>query len=530
MGTPTAPYELAPEPAPSPDASQDPHHAHRWLILAVIGLAQLMVTLDVTVVNIALPSAQMALGFSNDNRSWIITAYSLAFGSLLLLGGRLSDLFGRKWTFVGGLVGFAAASAVGGAAQNFATFVGARALQGVFGAVLAPAALSLLATTFTDERERAKAFGVFAAIAGSGAGIGLLVGGALTDLLSWRWSLYINIVFAVVAATGALLLLHTVREPGPARLDLPGTLAASAGLFALVYGFANAQTHGWGAALTIRMLAAAVVVLALFVVIESRVRRPLLPLRVVLDRTRGGSYLAIGIAAAGMFGIFLFLTYYLQRTLNYSPLLTGVAFLPLIGAIMVAAVSSAAKVLPRTGPKPLVAVGMLLASGALALLTRLGVDTAYASHVLPALIIAGLGFGMIMAPSITCATHGVREADSGVASAMVTTMQQIGGSIAIALLSTLAANSAGNYLRSHTPPTPTVAAQAAVHGYHTAFWIAAAIFLAGTITCGSLLRPGIQPSRHQRPRGVARKKVRTPTSGHTRSPGSPEAVKDTPEL
>ena len=472
----------------------NPHYARRWLILVVIGIAQLMVTLDVTIVNIALPSAQRALGFSNDNRQWIITAYSLAFGSLLLLGGRLSDLFGRKWTFVIGLVGFAGASALGGAAQSFGMLVGARALQGVFGAVLAPAALSLLTTTFTDGKVRAKAFGVFGAIAGSGAGVGLLLGGALTDWLSWRWCLYVNLAFATVAVAGGLVLLHNVRDPKRPHIDVPGTLTASGGLFALVYGFSNAETNGWGAGLTIVLLIAAAALLCLFVFIQTRVAQPLLPLRVMLERTRGGSYLAIGIAGAGMFAIFLFLTYYLQRSLGYSPLRTGIAFLPLIGAIILAATSSASKVLPRTGPKPLVTLGMLLAALAMGLLTRVDLDTAYASHVLPALIIGGLGFGMIMASSIASATHGIRESDAGVGSAMVTTMQQIGGSISVALLSTLAADSASNYLTSHTPLTQTVAAQAAIHGYHTAFWIAAAIFLGGAILCGGLLRHGAQPS------------------------------------
>lgn len=459
----------------------------------MIGLAQLMVTLDVTIVNIALPSAQQALGFSDGNRQWIITAYSLAFGSLLLLGGRLSDLFGRKWTFVIGLVGFAGASALGGAAQNFGMLVGARAFQGMFGAVLAPAALSLLATTFTGERERGKAFGVYGAISGSGAAVGLLLGGALTDWVSWRWCLYVNLGFAAVAVVGAVVLLHNTRDPRRASIDIPGTVTASAGLFALVYGFSNAETNGWDAGLTIAMLIAAAVILILFVLIQTRVTNPLLPLRVVLDRTRGGSYLAIGIAGAGIFAIFLFLTYYLQRSLGYSPLRAGVAFLPMIGGIILAATSSASKVLPRTGPKPLVTLGMLLAAIAMSLLTRVGSNTAYASHVLPALIIAGLGFGMIMAPSIASATHGIRESDTGVGSAMVTTMQQIGGSISVALLSTLAADSARTYLTSHLPPTRAVAAQAAIHGYHTAFWIAAGIFLGGALISGALLPRGAQP-------------------------------------
>ncbi|WP_433890899.1 MFS transporter [Streptomyces sp. CA-111067] len=491
----TAPCDSAGDPPRDPPPRDPPPpHPHRWLILAMIGIAQLMVTVDVTIVNIALPSAQRSLGFSDDNRQWIITAYSLAFGSLLLLGGRLSDLFGRKWTFVVGLAGFAAASAVGGAAQNFTALVGARAAQGAFGAVLAPAALSLLTTTFTDERERGKAFGAYGAVSGSGAGIGLLLGGALTDWLSWRWCLYVNLVFAATAVAGALALLHNDRGARRPHIDVPGTLTASAGLFGLVYGFSNAETHGWGAGLTIVMLVAGGTVLGLFVLLQARVGQPLLPLRVVRDRTRGGSYLAIGIGGAGIFGIFLFLTYYLQRSRGYSPFGTGIAFLPLVAAIIVAAAVSTSLVMPRTGPKPLVGPGMLLTAVAMALLTRVGADTAYVSHVMPALLVGGLGFGMIMAPSIASATHGLRESDAGVGSALVTTMQQIGGSLSVALLSTLAADTARDYLTGHAPPTRAVAAQAAIHGYRTAFWVAAAIFLGGAVLCGALLprtaRPG----------------------------------------
>src|SRR6266536_4202356 len=280
--------------------SSSQHHSRRWWILALLGLAQLMVVLDTTIVNIALPSAQKALHFSNDNRQWIVTAYALAFGSLLLLGGRLGDLFGRKLTFVAGLVGFAVASAVGGAAQSFDMLVAARALQGAFGALLAPAALSLLTTTFANPNERGKAFGIYGAIAGGGGAVGLLLGGVLTEYLSWRWSLYVNLLFAIPAALGALSLLHNQASAGAARIDLPGTLTASGGLFALVYGFSNAETHGWGAGTTLGFLAAGVALLVAFVAIERRVEHPLLPLRVVLDRNRGGSYLAVGIVGAGM--------------------------------------------------------------------------------------------------------------------------------------------------------------------------------------------------------------------------------------
>jgi MFS family permease len=286
----------------------NPHHERRWAILALLGIAQLMVVLDATIVNIALPSAQKALHFSNDNRQWIVTAYSLAFGSLLLLGGKVSDLFGRKWTFIAGLSGFALASAVGGAAQSFVMLAAARAFQGAFGALLAPAALSLLTTTFTQTSERNKAFGIYGAIAGSGASVGLLLGGLLTQYLDWRAVMYVNVVFAVIAVSGAVTLLRNQAPSTKPRIDIPGVATVSLGLFALVYGFNHAQTTSWGDGLTLGMLAAGVVLLGAFAAIERRVSSPLLPLRVVLDRNRGASFISMGLAAMAMFGVFLFLT------------------------------------------------------------------------------------------------------------------------------------------------------------------------------------------------------------------------------
>ena len=324
------------------------------MILAIIGVAQLMVVLDVTIVNIALPSAQQDLGFSDDDRQWVITAYALAFGSLLLLGGRIADLFGRKWTFIAGLLGFAGASALGGGAESFGLLVGARALQGAFGAMLAPAALSLLTTTFTDPAERGKAFGIYAGIAGMGGAIGLLLGGALTEVLDWRWCLYVSIVFAVPAAIAAMRVLRHVPAPARPRLDLPGTLTASTGLFALVFGLARGESDGWGDPVTVGFLVGSAVLLVAFVAIQRRVAQPLLPLRVVTDRNRGGSFLAIGIASAGIFGLFLFLTFYLQQTRGMAPLETGLAFLPMSFSIAPTVALVSTRVLPRTGPRPLV--------------------------------------------------------------------------------------------------------------------------------------------------------------------------------
>jgi EmrB/QacA subfamily drug resistance transporter len=472
--------------------SQALHHDRRWLILAVIGIAQLMVVLDVTIVNIALPSAQQELGFSDDDRQWVITAYALAFGSLLLIGGRIADLFGRKWTFITGLVGFAGASALGGAAQSFELLVAARALQGMFGAILAPAALSLLATTFTDPAERGKAFGIYAGIAGMGGAIGLLLGGALTEVLDWRWCLYVSIAFAAPAAIAGLRLLHHVPAPARPRLDLTGALTASSGLFALVFGLARAESDGWGDPVTVGFLIGGAVLLAAFIAGQRRAAHPLLPLRVVADRDRGASFLAIGAASAGIFGVFLFLTFYLQDTKGLTPLETGLAFLPLSFSIAPTVALVSTRVLPRTGPRPLVPAGMATAALGMVLLTRIGVDTGYASHVLPALILIGIGFGLTLGPSFATATFGVPARDSGVGSGMVNTSQQIGGSIGTALLSTLAVSASTDFLADRGP-APEVLRQAAVEGYTTAFWWAAGIFAVGALVCGSLLRSGARP-------------------------------------
>jgi EmrB/QacA subfamily drug resistance transporter len=475
--------------APARDAV-DPHHARRWLILGVLGLAQLMVVLDATIVNIALPSAQRALEFSTDGRQWIVTAYALAFGALLPLGGRVGDLIGRKNTLLIGLAGFALASAAGGAAQSFGMLVSARAAQGVFGALLAPAVLSLLTTTFTVAEERAKAFGIYGAIAGAGGAIGVLLGGVLTEYLDWRWCLYVNILFAVLAIAGGVLLLHNQRPGGPRhRLDVPGTLAVSAGLFALVYGFADAQTHNWSDIAVWGWLAAAGVLLAVFVAVEARVAHPLIPLRVVLDRTRGGALLAVLTLGIGLFAVFLFLTFYLQQNLGYSPIRSGVAFLPMIAALAVTATTATGMAVPRVGPRPLVPVGFLVGAAGMLWLTRLGTTSAYAADILGPLLVTGVGMGLVMAPAMTAATAGVRADDSGVASALVNTAQQVGGSVGTAVLSSIAASALTDYLVGRRPG-PAVMAAGAVHSYTVTFAWVAGFFVLGALVSGLLLRSG----------------------------------------
>ncbi|WP_027932383.1 MFS transporter [Amycolatopsis thermoflava] len=471
-------------------STADPHHARRWLILVMIGLAQLMVVLDATIVNIALPTAQHELGFSSDARQWVVTAYALAFGSLLLLGGRVNDLFGRKRAFLIGLAGFALASAVGGAANGIEMLIVARAAQGVFGALLAPAALSLLTTTFTDPKERGRAFGIFGAIAGGGAAVGLLLGGVLTEYLDWRWCMFVNIVFAVIAfAGGSSLLRHRPSEDRP-KLDIPGTVVSTLGLFAVVYGFANAETHDWSSPLVWGFLAAGVVLLGVFVRIETRVAHPLLPMRVLLDRNRGGAYLAVFLLGIGMFGIFLFLTYYLQQNLGFTPITSGLAFLPMVGTLMVSATLSTSVLLPRVGPKVLVGAGMVIAAAGLFWLSGIDSASTYASGVLFPLMVAGVGIGLSMAPSMNVAISGVDPHDAGVASATVNTGQQIGGSIGTALLSSVAADAATSFVAGKTP-TPQLLADAAIHSYTTAFAWAAGIFLLGAVICGLLIKPGV---------------------------------------
>jgi EmrB/QacA subfamily drug resistance transporter len=460
---------------------------HRWWALAVIGLAQLMVVLDGTIVTIALPSAQEALHFTDGGRQWIVTAYSLAFGSLLLLGGRLADLFGRKTTFVIGLIGFAVASAVGGAATSFTMLVTARTVQGLFAALLAPAALSLLTTTFTETKDRARAFGVFGAIAGSGAAIGLTLGGLLTEYFSWRWTLYVNDLIAIFALAGAIAFLRRSIPANRPRLDVPGVVLVSAGLFCLVYGFANADADSWGNPMVWGFLTAGPALLLAFFLWQARAHPPLLPLRILADRDRGAALAAVLIVSAGMFGVFLFLTYYLQGTLGYSPLRNGLAFLPMVGMVMLVSQLATNWLAPRLGPKVIIPLGLLLAAIGVTGLTRLDLHSTYSAHVLPPLLLIGAGMGLAMPTAMSRTTLGVRMTDQGVASAAANSTQQIGGSISTALLNTLAVSAAIRYTKSHLTD-PLVQANAAVHSYATAYWWSAGFFTFGALITAILFR------------------------------------------
>ena len=461
----------------------------RWWILVVLGLAQLMVILDSTIVNIALPTAQHDLHFSNADRQWIVTAYSLAFGSLLLLGGRIGDIVGRKRALIVGLVGFAFASAIGGFSVNFSMLVIARTVQGAFGALLAPSVLALLTTTFSDPEERGKAFGIYGAIAGAGGALGLLLGGILTSYASWRWTLFVNLVFAATATVGALLWLKNDEGADHDPLDLPGLFVVAGGLFCLVFGFSHAETTAWNNPFTIGFLLAGVVLLSAFIYLEPRAKYPLLPPRVVRNRTRGGSMLAMLFASVGIFGVFLFLTYYLQGTLGFSPVKTGVAFLPLVAALATMAQVSNRILLPRFGPKPIVPIGLLVSAAALFGLHLVGLHSSYVSHVLPYLIVLGIGFGLSIAPAFSTGTLGLATQDAGVGSATLNTAQQIGGSIGTSLLNTLAAGAATSYLVGRTV-TPANIQAALLHSYTTAFLWSSLIFVAGAVVAGLVLQRG----------------------------------------
>lgn len=369
------------------DSGRRGSHAARWWVLVVLGMAQLMVTLDATVVNIALPEAQHDLGFSDGSRQWVITGYALAFGSLLLLGGRLGDLFGRRTTFVAGLIGFAAASVVGGAATSFEILVAARVAQGLFAALLAPAALSLLSVTFTQPTERPKAFGIFSALSGAGAAVGLLLGGMLTEWASWRWVMYVNVIFAAVALAGALLLLAKPVVTERPKIDIPGAVTVSAALFGIVYGFAHVESTSWTDPVALGSVTSGVVLLAVFAWLELRVAHPLLPLRVVLDRTRGGSFLAVFVLGMGMFSIFLFLTYYLEASIGYSPIEAGLSFLPMVGGIVASSTTVPSLLLPKVGPKAVVSVSFLVSASGMALLTQLTLDSGYVANIMPGMIL-----------------------------------------------------------------------------------------------------------------------------------------------
>jgi len=453
----------------------------------VVIVAQLMIVLDASIVTIALPSAQHALHISTANRQWVITAYTLAFGGFLLLGGRIADFSGRKRMFVVGLLGFAGASALGGLAVNEAMLFAARALQGGFAALMAPAALSILTITFQhDAKERAKAFGAYGAVSGAGGAIGVLLGGVLTQYASWRWCLLVNVPIAVLASIGAVLIVHESKTSGSTKYDVPGALLSTLGLVSLVYGFTKAESDGWSATITIVLLVIAVILLVAFVFLETKTSHPLLPLRVVRDRNRGGAFLASLLTGAGLFAMFVFLSYYLQSVLHYSALKAGLAFLPFAFGIIFAAGASSGLV-PKIGPRIPMTLGLTIAAGGLAWLTQIGVQSDFWVHVAPQEILMSVGLGLAFPAFSSTALIRVRDRDAGVASALVNTTQQIGGSLGTALLNTLAATATASYIVAHG----AAASQAGVvHGFAVAFAVGAGFLALGAIVSGVLISAG----------------------------------------
>jgi EmrB/QacA subfamily drug resistance transporter len=460
-----------------------------------------MVVLDTTIMIIALPSAQHSLGFSNADRQWVVTAYTLGFGGLLLLGGRISDMVGPKRTLIVGVVGFAAASALGGASQTTVMLIGARALQGSFGALLAPSVLSLLTTTFADPRERGRAFGIYASIAIGGAAFGLILGGFLTQYLDWRWCLYVNLPIAGAVAVGAFTMIPKRTGSRGVRLDIPGAVLGCGGLVALVYGLGEAAADGWRSVGVVVPVVVAVALLGLFVLVQLKATSPLLPLRIVTNRNRGGAFLTIILAVFGMYGTFLFLTYLLQTVDHYSPLKTGVAFLPLMAVNGLAATQLASRLMPHLRTRLLVVPGLLLAAAGVALLTGLTPGAPYVSHVLPTELLLGLGLGIALVPCISTATSNADPRDVGITSATTNTSQQIGASIGTALLNTIAATATGAYLASHARTTEVVA-RATVHGFASASWWAAGSLTLGALAGGVLI--DAHPGRESRAVATAR--------------------------
>ncbi|WP_412540809.1 MFS transporter [Longispora sp. K20-0274] len=484
------------------------HGRHPGIALAVITSAQLMIVLDATIVNIALPQIQKALGFSSTDLSWVLNAYTLTFGGLLLLGGRAGDILGRRRVFIFGIVLFSVASLLGGLAQSAEWLLLARALQGVGGAIASPTALSLVTTNFEEGPERNRAFGVFAAVSGAGAAIGLIAGGMLTSWLSWRWTLFVNVPIGIV------LVLLTPRyikesERHPGRFDIAGAVASTAGMSLLVYGFIRAADKGWSDTGTLLSFAGAVVLLAAFVLIERRSQQPITPLHLFRDRDRVGTYLMMLIMAAAMFGMFFFLTLFVQNVLGYSPLRAGFAFVPVTVAIGVTA-QLASRIIPRTGPKILLVIGGILAASGLIWLAQISESSKYVTGLLLPMCIFGLGMGFIFVPVTIVALARVANKDSGAASGMLNAMQMVGGSLGLSVLVTVFGTASRNeaavqvkrFLASATPDQlavfqqtkqlpPPFSSHVLAHGISSAFVLAAILAVGALIVAAVVIRRNV---------------------------------------
>lgn len=505
----------------------------RGAILAVVATAQLMVVLDVTVVNIALPSTQRELGLSDAGRQWVITAYTLAFGGFLLAGGRISDRIGRTRGLLVGLTGFAIASAAGGAAANAGTLIAARAAQGLFSALLAPSALALLTTTFTGTKERARAFGVYGAVLAAGGALGLVVGGLCTQYLDWRWCLYLNSPIAVGALIAGLAVLPREDSSGAkrastGRLGLFDVALGSGSMVALVYLLTEAGAHGWGSTRVWALIPVAIVLLAAFVLRQRRSADPLLPMAVLADRNRAAAFVTIGLTAIGMFGMFLVLTYQLQGIMRYSPLRTGVAMLPMAVAVVLSAMLIAARLLPRLPARVLIVPGLVLSAAGLLVLTRLTPDSTYVTGVLPALLLLGIGSGITLMPSVASTMNAVEPRYTGTVSAFTTTSQQLGGSIGTALLNTIATSATASYAGGRGDLVQAAdRARATVHGYAVACGWATGILLLCAVLAGVLINAGPQGEQTKNPDEEA-----SATAENPETPGNPEnpEIREHPEI
>ncbi|WP_308313964.1 MFS transporter [Streptomyces sp. GbtcB7] len=498
----TAVAPAGPDPSGSSSGGR-----HLGLALFVIAAAQLMVVLDATITNIALPAIQTDLGVSDANLAWIVNSYALAFGGLLLLGGKAGDLFGRRKMFQVGIAVFTLASLLGGLAPNESLLIGARVLQGVGAALAAPSALALITTTFPAGKSRNTAMGVYAAMGGVGATVGLLLGGTLTDVLDWRWVFFVNIPIGLAVLAGTRTLVEAERHPG--RLDVPGAITGTGGLIALVYGITRGGEHGWTDGVTLVSFAAAAVLLAAFLYLQARTADPMMPLRLFKDRTRSGSYATMLFIGAGMFATFYFLTLYMQLILGYSPVRTGFAYLPFsFGMAMAAGISS--KLVSHLAPRLIAGPGLLVAAVGMLWFATLEPDSSYTAHLMPAMFVTALGLGMSFVPMTLGAVSGVSHQDTGVASALLNTAQQIGGALGLAILSTIstsAANAklpeaAGSLYRGLATKDFALVAKAGdavTHGYTMAFVAAAAMFVAGLLVTGF----AINADRQQHTEGAA---------------------------
>jgi EmrB/QacA subfamily drug resistance transporter len=474
-----------------PPASTE-HKVNTGLALAVIAGAQLMVILDATIVNIALPNIQRGLGFSATSLAWVLNAYTLTFGGLLLLGGRAGDLFGRRRMFMVGIAIFSIASLLGGFATSEAWLLGARVLQGVGGAIASPTALSLVTTTFPEGPERNKAFGVYAAVSGAGAAVGLILGGLLTDLASWRWVFFVNVpIGALLFAVTPYVLHESDRAEG--RLDLPSAVTSTLGVGSLVYGFIHAAQYGWGDTVTLLSFGLAVVLLVAFVTIEAQSDQPLMPLRMFADRNRTSSYVVMLMVAAALFAMFFFLTQFVQEILGYSPTKAGFAFLP-ISFVVVVVAQITSRIITRVSPRTLIAIGCLLTGVALLWFGQLTVESTYLKLLLPAMVVMAVGLALIFVPITLTAVAGVEPQDAGIASALLNVSQQIGGTLGLSILVTVFATGVKNFLSSGPvgPSAHAIQLAAFAHGWATAFRFAAIFAAIGLVV--SLAGIQVKPS------------------------------------